>query len=154
MSRALIICGILFTFTSQLIAQSGTAVGRQTAKNGEEVFFVLHKIKFDKKQEFDKILFGEVMPAFTEYRDKDDEKHELNKKSLKTMRLLRPTQINDDSTWTFLFIADPYIEGATYNIVPPLLQKYGDDGAQAVFDRWNDCFAAGQEVYLSKQSDW
>ena len=94
------------------------------------------------------------MPAITEYRDKDDEKHELNKKSLKTLRLLRPTQINDDSTWTFLFIADPYIEGATYNIGPPLLQKYGEDGAQAVIDRWNDCFAAGQEVYLSKQSDW
>ena len=121
MSRALIIFGILFTFTSQLIAQSGTAVGRQTAKNGEEVFFVLHKIKFDKKQEFDKILFGEVMPAFTEYRVKDDEKHELNKKSLKTMRLLRPTQINDDSTWTFLFISDPYIEVTTCNIVRPLL---------------------------------
>ena len=154
MSRALIICGILFTVASQLIAQSSTAVGRQTAKNGEEVFFVLHKIKFDKKQELDKILFGEVMPAFTEYRDKDDEKHELNKKSLKTMRLLRPTQINDDSTWTFLFIADPYIEGATYNIGSPLLQKYGDDGAQAVFDRWKACYAAGQEVYLSKQSDW
>ena len=154
MNRALIICGILFTVASQLIAQSGTAVGRQTAKNGEEVWFVINKIKFDKKQEFDKILFGEVMPAFTEYRDKDDEKYELNKKSLKTIRILRPTQINDDSTWTFLFIADPYIEGATYNIVPPLLQKYGEDGAQAVFDRWNDCFAAGQEVYLSKQSDW
>ena len=154
MSRALIIFGILFTFTSQLIAQSGTAVGRQTAKNGEEVWLVINKIKFDKKQEFDKILFGEVMPAFTEYRVKDDEKHELNKKSLKTMRLLRPTQINDDSTWTFLFIADPYIEGATYNIVPPLLQKYGNDGAQAVFDRWNACYAAGQEIYLSKQSDW
>ena len=154
MNRALIICGIFFTVASQLIAQSGTTVGRKTAKNGEEVFFVINKIKFDKKQEFDKILFGEVMPAITEYRDKDDEKNEMNKKSLKTMRLLRPTQINDDSTWTFLFIADPYIEGATYNIVPPLLQKYGEDGAQAVFDRWNDCFAAGQEVYLSKQSDW
>ena len=154
MNRALIICGILFTVASQLIAQSGTAVGRQTAKNGEEVFFVLHKIKFDKKQEFDKILFGEVMPAAAEYRDKDDEKHELNKKSLKTIRILRPTQVNDDSTWTFLFIADPYIEGATYNIGPPLLQKYGEDGAQAVFNRWSDCFAAGQEVYLNEQSDW
>ena len=154
MNRALIIYGIFFTVASQLIAQSGTTVSRQTAKNGEEVFFVINKIKFDKKQEFDKILFGEVMPAITEYRDKDDEKNEMNKKSLKTMRLLRPTQINDDSTWTFLFIADPYIEGATYNIGPPLLQKYGEDGAQAVIDRWNDCFAAGQEVYLSKQSDW
>ena len=154
MNRALIICGILFTVASQLIAQSSTVVGRQTAKNGEEVFFVINKIKFDKKQEFDKIIFEEVMPAMTEYRDKNDEKHELNKKSIKTMRLLRPTQINDDSTWTFLFIADPYIEGATYNIGPPLLQKYGEDGAKEVFDRWNECFAAGQEVYLSKQSDW
>ena len=54
---------------------------------------VINKIKFDKKQEFDKILFGEVMSAMTEYRDKADEKHELNKKSLKTLRVLRPTQI-------------------------------------------------------------
>ena len=79
MNRALIICGILFTVASQLIAQSSTVVGRQTAKNGEEVFFVINKIKFDKKQEFDKIIFGEVMPAMTEYRDKNDEKNELNK---------------------------------------------------------------------------
>ena len=129
MNRALIICGILFTVASQLIAQSGTAVGRQTAKNGEKVWLVINKIKFDKKQE-------------------------VNKKSLKTIRILRPTQVNDDSTWTFLFIADPYIEGATYNIGPPLLQKYGEDGAQAVFNRWSDCFAAGQEVYLNEQSDW
>ena len=154
MNRALIICGILFTVAYQLIAQSGTAVGRQTAKNGEKVWLVINKIKFDKKQEFDKILFGEVMPAVAEYRDKDDEKHELNKKSLKTIRILRPTQVNDDSTWTFFFIADPYIEGVTYNIGPPLLQKYGEDGAQAVFNRWSDCFAAGQEVYLNEQSDW
>ena len=49
MNRALIICGILFTVASQLIAQSGTAVGRQTAKNGEEVWLVINKIKFDKK---------------------------------------------------------------------------------------------------------
>jgi|TARA_Y100000294_G_scaffold26377_1_gene22310 hypothetical protein len=154
MNRALIICGILFTVASQLIAQSGAAVGRQTAKNGEKVWLVINKIKFDKKQEFDKILFGEVMPAVAEYRDKDDEKHELNKKSLKTIRILRPTQVNDDSTWTFFFIADPYIEGVTYNIGPPLLQKYGEDGAQAVFNRWSDCFAAGQEVYLNEQSDW
>ena len=32
MSRALIICGILFTLAYQLIAQSGTAVGKQTEK--------------------------------------------------------------------------------------------------------------------------
>ena len=87
MNRALIICGILFTVASQLIAQSGTAVGRQTAKNGEKVWLVINKIKFDKKQEFDKILFGEVMSAMTEYRDKADEKHELNKKYLKTFFL-------------------------------------------------------------------
>ena len=54
MNRALIICGILFTVASQLIAQSGTAVGRQTAKNGEKVWLVINKIKFDKK--FDKLL--------------------------------------------------------------------------------------------------
>ena len=70
----------------------------------------------------------------------------------KAMRMLLPVNMNEDSTWTFVMFADPYYEGALYNIIPPLKQKYGEEDAEEVFSRWSDCFAEGQEIYLSKQN--
>jgi hypothetical protein len=48
-------------------------------------------------------------------------------------------------------VADPYVEGALYNIGPSLKQKYGEEGAKEVFGRWSECFNAGQEVYFSER---
>ena len=47
--------------------------------------------------------------------------------------------------------ADPFYEGALYNIGPPLNQKYGEEGAKEVFARWNSCFASGQVIFPGKQ---
>tara|TARA_Y100000741_G_scaffold120481_1_gene90481 strand:- start:36 stop:494 length:459 start_codon:yes stop_codon:yes gene_type:complete len=122
------------------------------AKSGDQVLTVLNHIKFDKKQEFNTILFNEVMPAYSAYTDSSAEKNILNDMADKAMRMLLPINMNEDSTWTFVMFADPYYEGALYNIIPPLKQKYGEEGAEEVFSRWSDCFAEGQEIYLSKQN--
>ena len=122
------------------------------AKSGDQVLTVLNHIKFDKKQEFNAILFNEVMPAYSAYTDSSAEKNKPNNMADKAMRMLLPINMNEDSTWTFVMFADPYYEGALYNIIPPLKQKYGEEGAEEVFGRWSDCFAEGQEIYLSKQN--
>ena len=122
------------------------------AKSGEQTMVVLNHIKFDKKEEFNSILFNEVMPAYYAYEDSSAEKNKLNDMAAKSMRILLPGDMNEDSTWTFVMFADPYYEGALYNIIPPLKQKYGEEGAEEVFGRWSDCFAEGQEIYLSKQN--
>ena len=122
------------------------------AKSGDQVLTVLNHIKFDKKEEFNNILFNEVMPAYTAFKDSSTEKNELNGMADKAMRMLLPVNMNEDSTWTFVMFADPYYEGALYNIIPPLKQKYGEEAAEEVFSRWSDCFAEGQEIYLSKQN--
>tara|TARA_B100001758_G_C17965911_1_gene380787 strand:- start:1 stop:459 length:459 start_codon:yes stop_codon:yes gene_type:complete len=122
------------------------------AKSGDQVLTVLNHIKFDKKDEFNTILFNEVMPAYTAYRDSSAEKNKLNNMADKAMRMLLPINMNKDSTWTFVMFADPYYEGALYNIIPPLKQKYGEEGAKEIFGRWSNCFAEGQEIYLSKQN--
>ena len=122
------------------------------AKSGDQVLTVLNHIKFDKKDEFNTILFNEVMPAYTAYRDSSAEKNKLNNMADKAMRMLLPINMNKDSTWTFVMFADPYYEGALYNIIPPLKQKYGEEGAKEIFGRWSNCFAEGQEMYLSKQN--
>ncbi len=150
MKKMYITAGLLVIIAIALVTQS-----ENTSRAGvdEDTFFVMNYIKFDKKQQFDDVLTNEVMPAFREYRDEDDKQHALNLKLHSTMRVLRPTQMNEDSTWTFIVMADPYIDGAYYYIDKPLVQKYGEEGAKEVFDRWSECFDRGQEVYLNKQSD-
>jgi len=44
------------------------------AKSGDQVLTVLNHIKFDKREEFNKILFDEVMPAYSAYVDSSEEK--------------------------------------------------------------------------------
>ena len=121
------------------------------AKSGEQTMVVLNHIKFDKKEEFNSILFNEVMPAYYAYEDSSAEKNKLNDMAAKSMRILLPGDMNEDSTWTFIMLADPYYDGALYNIGPPLYQKYGEEGAKEVFARWNDCFASGQVLFLGEQ---
>ena len=48
------------------------------AKSGDQTMVVLNHIKFDKKDEFNNILFDEVMPAYYAYEDSIEEKNKLN----------------------------------------------------------------------------
>ena len=121
------------------------------AKSGDQTMVVLNHIKFDKKDEFNNILFDEVMPAYYAYEDSIEEKNKLNDMAGESMRILLPENMNQDSTWTFIMLADPYYDGALYNIGPPLYQKYGEEGAKEVFGRWIDCFAGNQVLFLGKQ---
>ena len=121
------------------------------AKSGDQTMVVLNHIKFDKKEEFNNILFNEVMPAFYAYEDSSAEKNELNDLAGQSMRILLPENMNQDSTWTFIMLADPYYDGALYNIGPPLYQKFGEEGAKEVFGRWSECFAGNQVLFLGKQ---
>ena len=121
------------------------------AKSGEKTMIVLNHIKFDKKEEFNSILFNEVMPAYYAYKDSSAEKNKLNDMAAKSMRILLPGSMNEDSTWTFIMFADPSYDGALYTIGKPIYQKYGEKGANDFFARWNDCFASGQVVFLGEQ---
>jgi len=125
-----------------------------SSKIDEQVLVVLSHIKADKNDEFDKILYNEVMVAGMEYRDEDPIKQRLNDKAFNSFEILNPSGMNQDSTWTYIMVADPYVEGALYNIGPSLRQKYGEEGAKEVFGRWSECFTSdGQDVYFSERSE-
>ena len=124
------------------------------SKAGENQLVILSHIKSDKNDKFDKILFDEVMVAAAEYQDDDPNKQKLNDKAMRSFEILKPASMNQDSTWTYIFIADPYVEGALYNIMPSLKQKYGEEGAEEVFGRWSECFTDdGQDVYFTKKAE-
>ena len=117
-------------------------------RNKSNVLVVLNHIKYEKNEEFSRILFNKVLVAAKDYKDEDPQKHNLNQKAINSMSILKPEKTNSDSTWPYIMLADPYTEGASYNIGPSLKQKYGEESAKEVFNRWSECFNAGQEVYL------
>ena len=145
---------ILIIFVFLLITGCASNISNENnvkAKSDEKTMVVLNHIKFDKKKEFNDILFNEVMPAYYAYEDSSAEKNKLNDMAAESMRILLPSNMNQDSTWTFIMFADPFYEGALYNIGPPLNQKYGEKGAKEVFARWSSCFASGQVIFPGKQ---
>ena len=133
---------------------SGCEQNKVTANPGEKMMVVTNFIKYDKKQEFEDILLNEVMPSYYSYRDSVDEIHSLNQKAKNNLRIQKPVDMNKDSTWMFSMIADPFIDGANYSIIPPLRQKYGDEKAKEIYGRWNACFdKQGQNVFLVEEID-
>ena len=145
----IVLLGVQFGFTFKKLNMMDDDIIK--AKSGDQTMVVLNHIKFDKKDEFNNILFDEVMPAYYAYEDSIEEKNELNDMAGESMRILLPENMNQDSTWTFVMLADPYYDGALYNIGPPLYQKYGEEGAKEVFGRWSNCFAGNQVLFLGKQ---
>ncbi len=73
--RALI--NLFITFTIVFIVgcePNNSTIQVVKAKKGDQVLTVLNHIKFDKKEEFNTILFNEVMPAYSAYTDSSAEK--------------------------------------------------------------------------------
>ena len=118
------------------------------SKIDNQVFVVLSHIKADKNEDFHKILYDTVLVAVKEYRDGDPNKQRLNDKAMNTFEILKPSRMNQDSTWTYIMVADPYIDGANYLLGEPLVQKYGENVAEEIYGRWNECFNAYQDVYF------
>ena len=144
----------LITLTIISLFFSACDQNKVTTKPGDKMFVATNFIKFDKKQEFEDIFLNEAMPSWYSYRDSVDELHLLNQQAKKTFRFQKPVEMNQDSTWTFTMMADPFIDGANYSIIPPLRQKYGDEKAKEIYGRWNACFdKQGQNVFLVEEID-
>ena len=63
-------------------------------------------------KEFNDILFNEVLPVYYDYEDISEEKNKLNDMAIKSMRILLQSNMNENSTWTFLMLADLFDEVA------------------------------------------
>ena len=52
------------------------------------------------------------MPVYYDCEDISEEKNKLNDMAIKSMRILLQSDIKENSTWTFIMLADPFDEGA------------------------------------------
>jgi hypothetical protein len=62
------------------------------------------------------------------------------------LQFLTPEGVNEDGTYTFVYVANPYLQDKNYDILDILIAEYGRSRAEEYFDIWLGCFAYEQEV--------
>jgi hypothetical protein len=63
-----------------------------------------------------------------------------------SLQFLTPEGMNEDGTYTFVYVANPYLQDKNYDILDILIAEYGRSRAEEYFDIWLSCFAYEQEV--------
>ena len=67
-----------------------------------------------------------------------------------SLQFLAPERQNEDGTYTFVYLANPYLKDKNYDILDVLISEYGRTRAEEYFDIWLSCFAYEQEVLSFK----
>ena len=130
--------------------QMGTArnanVARETirAAKDEQMWVVLNHVKADKWEQHENFVHNTLMPA-TEKVDSAAFRH---------TRFLHPAEQNEDGTYTSVWLMDPVIEGADYNILSLLKKAYGEDKGEEYFQLWNESLVSSQVGHTLIQSAW
>jgi len=119
------------------------------ADEGELVWIILNHVKPDKRQQFEE--FMDIMNQTFEDLIKTDKLSEEEAMAWKQMRFLHPTEANEDGSYTYVFLADPWIEGVESQIGYWLRKKYSEEEAQKYGRMFSDSLMHPQDSYISKQ---
>lgn len=91
---------------------------RMMAKSGEEVWVWTYPVKADKRKQYEHFVHDIFWPGASKLSAAEQRIFRLT-------RVMHPAQANPDGSFTYMFIMDPLIKGADYDI-PSLTRKmYG-----------------------------
>ena len=113
---------LLFNSPSAAAQSTGASAGR--AKTGEPVLIVVNHVKADKKQQFENYLVR-LWEALDKLSASDPEIQRISRQT----RVLRPVGADADGTHTFLFVMDPLIPTANYDMASILTKAFGEEEA-------------------------
>ena len=124
----------------------GTDGARQTVRavNGERMWIRLDHVKADKRELFERYSHEILRPAV----------EQVEPSMFRQVQFLHPTEPNEDGTYTYVFLMDPLIEGADYDISESAEKRYGDAQAAAYDQMWDEAVASPQTGYKLLQSSW
>ena len=85
------------------------------ARVGEPVWVLLNHVKADRREQFERFVCEALRPAA----------ERLAPAIAARVRVLAPTQANDDGTHTYVMLLDPVLAGEDYGLAPLLERAYG-----------------------------
>jgi hypothetical protein len=122
--------------------QSGSTV---RASKGDTVWVLLNHIKADKCEQFEEFVHEILWPIALKLEPADQQ-------VAKQTRVLHPVGMNKDSTYTYVFLMDPVIPGASYEVMYYLKKGYGEEKAKEYSKMFEECYASPQVGYTLIQS--
>ena len=145
---ALILCVILLNTTEVKVKPGDDLSGANIrATQGDTVWVLLNHIKPDKRQQFEKFI-NEIFWPKAKTLTPDD------LQAFRQTRVLHPAKMNEDSTYTYVFLMDPVIPDKNYSILDFLNKMYGEDEAKKYYRMWKDCYDSPQVGYVLIQSQY
>ena len=114
------------------------------ARQGEDMWVLLNHIRAEKRESFEHFLHSILMPAVAN----------THPETYNKVRVLHPTKPDEDGTYTYIFLMDPVISGANYEIGDTLHEYYRSELADEYIKIWDEAQSSPQVGYDVIQSEW
>ena len=118
---------------------------RSMAKPGEEVWVWAYPVKADKRKQYEHFVHdlfwagASKLPA-------------VEQRVFRQTRVMHPAQANPDGSYTYLFIMDPLIKGADYDIQSLTRKMYGTKQGNDYLKLFDGALAGKDVGYKVTQS--
>lgn len=111
---------------------------------GEKVLLLLNYIKAEKRDDFEHFIQNILAPAVMRVAP------DVHRR----VRTLFSTQPENDGSYTYVFLIEPLMPEASYDIAEVLYKAYPSEEASAYLRIWEEAQAAPQTGYEVVQSNW
>lgn len=122
--------------------EPGVHIHAGRAQHGQPVWVSVSVIKADRRDEFSRFVREVVAPAARAARPAEHA----------SVRFLEPVAPGADGTWSFVWLMDPALPGATYEVQPILEAAYGHHKAVEYGKRWDDMHVGDQLFFEAVQT--
>ena len=132
--------------TVQKGTEQNANVARETVRavEGERMWVLLNHVKADRWGQHEHFVHNVLVPAM----------EEVEPCARRHTRFLHPAEQNEDGTYTSVFLMDPLVEDADYDILSLLTKAYGKEKAEEYIQLWGESLASPQVGYALTQSPW
>lgn len=138
---------LLLTMVTFFPALAQESTKEQTrAKTGDEVWVIVNYIKEDSKPAFEQWIKDVFYPALHKSQDP------MVKEQLKATRWLEPARQNEDKSWTYVWIMDPVVPKADYDMESLLNTAYGEEKGKAYWEKYQTFWSKPLEAHILKQT--
>jgi hypothetical protein len=108
---------------------------------------VVNEVKPERRADFERFVFEIFWPKAAGLSAAEQ-------RVFRQTRVLRPAAPNPDGTYTYLFIMDPLISGASYDIEHYLAKMYGPQKAPTHYRLFSESLARPQSQHRVIQSQF
>ncbi len=114
------------------------------AVDGEKMWILLNHVKPDRREEFERFVHVIIKQIAVR-----TEPYVLNR-----TRILHPTGPNEDGTYPYIFLVDPFVPDGVYDINTLLSQAYPPGEIEEIIKLFTESLATPQIGYEITQVPW